>query len=91
MDWLKELHKKLHEQGIELWFVRDPIKKAPSVSLTMLIISFNLYLFTMVNKLAGWFSNIDGAEQLLIISASLYFGRSITGKKATAKIDEEKK
>lgn len=84
LDKLKELHHKLHEHGLKLWFVRDPIKKQPSVSLTMLIISFNLYVFTLINKLGKWFSDVDGAGQLLIVCASLYFGRSFSGKKGNA-------
>jgi hypothetical protein len=89
---LKELHNRLHEQGIKLWYLRDPLKKQPSVSLTMLVISFSLYVFTLVNKFGKWFSDVDGAGQLLLISAGLYFGRSFSGGKgkATLSADEKK-
>jgi hypothetical protein len=89
---LKELHNKLHEQGIRLWFVRDPIKGGPSVSLTLLIGSYCLYVLTLVNKLAGWFGDVDGTFQLLVLSASLYFGRSFssTGKGKSSSAVEEK-
>lgn len=89
MDKLKELLNKLHEQGLKLPYLRDPIRKVPSVSLTMLFISFNFYLLTLINKLGGWFSDVDGAGQLLIISASLYFGRSISGGKGNMNIDKD--
>lgn len=91
LEKLKALHEKLHEHGLKLWFVRDPIRKVPSVSLTMLFISFNFYLLTLVNKLGGWFSDVDGAGQLLIISASLYFGRSFSGGKGNITLNSEKK
>lgn len=91
IEKLKELHNKLHEYGIKLWFIRDPIKKQPSVSLTMLVISFSLYVFTLVNKLGKWFSDVDGAGQLLLISAGLYFGRSFSGGKGKAKLETEEK
>lgn len=92
LEKLKELHEKMHAQGLKLWYLRDPIKGTPSVSLTMLVISFNLYVFTLVNKLGQWFSDVDGAGQLLLISAGLYFGRSFSGKKGAAKLEstEEK-
>lgn len=91
IEKLKELHNKLHEQGIKLWYLRDPIKKCPSVSLTMLVVSFLLYVLTLVNKLAGWFGDVDGAGQLLLISAGLYFGRSFSGGKSKATLTAEKK
>lgn len=91
LEKMKNIHQKLHEQGIKLWFIRDPIKKEPSVSLTMLFISFNLYVFTLVNKFGKWFSDVDGAGQLLLISAGLYFGRSFSGGKGRAKLDSENK
>jgi hypothetical protein len=87
---LKEIHNKLHENGIKLWYLRDPIKKTPSVSLTMLVISFNIYILTLVNKLAGWVNDVDGAGQLLLISAGLYFGRSFSGGKGKANIEGSK-
>lgn len=84
IEKLKALHLKLHEQGIRLWYLRDPLKGSPSVSLTMLVISFNLYVLTLVNKLGKWFGDVDGAGQLLLISAGLYFGRSFSGGKGNA-------
>lgn len=89
MNW-KEWYGRLHETGLKLPFVRDPIKKSPSVSLTMLVISFNIYVLTLINKLAGFMNDVDGAGQLLLISAGLYFGRSFSGGKGKATLAEEK-
>jgi hypothetical protein len=90
IEKLRELHNKLHENGVKIWYLRDPIKKQPSVSLTMMVISFNFYLFTLVNKFGKWFSDVDGAAQLLLICAGLYFGRSFTGGKGKATLGESK-
>lgn len=92
IDKLKELLAKAHEKGIKLPYLRDPLKGTPSVSLTLMIISFFLYILTLVNKLAGWFGEIDGSFQLLLLTTSLYFGRSFstTGKGKVA-VDKEDK
>ena len=90
MEQLKAFYDSLCEKGIKIPLIRDVLKGTPSVSLTMLVIAFCLNVFTLINKLGGWFSNIDGASELLIITASLYFGRSIATKKASVKLDEKK-
>jgi hypothetical protein len=91
MEQLKEWYNKLHEMGIKLPFVRDPVKKEPSVSLTLLCVSFALYILTLINKLAGWFGDVDGTFQLLVLSASLYFGRSFSSTgKGKASVGENK-
>lgn len=87
---IKKLHNKLHENGIKLWYLRDPIKKAPSVSLTAFGISFVIYILTLVNKMAQWVDDVDGAGQLLLITAGLYFGRSFSGGKGNATLTGEK-
>lgn len=93
MERIKELLNTLHEKGIKLPYFRDPIKGTPSVSLTMLVISFFIYLLCLVNKFAGFFGGVDldGSFQLLILAASLYFGRSFasTGK-GKANLGEKK-
>lgn len=90
MDQLKAIYNDLCEKGIRIPLLRDVVKGTPSISYTMLVISFCLNIFTLINKFGGWFSNVDGASELLIICAGLYFGRSIATKKALVKIDEKK-
>jgi hypothetical protein len=79
LDKLKELLNKAHDNGIKLPYLRDPLKGSPSVSLTLMIISFILYILTLVNKLTNWFGDVDGTFQLLILTTSLYFVRSFSG------------
>lgn len=82
MNKLKILISKLQKEGIPLIFFRDPIRKLPSVSLTLLLISFVVSLFALINKFAKIVEgvDIDNSLELLIICASLYFGRSLSSK-----------
>jgi ABC-type bacteriocin/lantibiotic exporter with double-glycine peptidase domain len=82
LEKLKEHIKKLQEQGIPLLFVRDPLTKQPSVSLTLLIISFFLSIFSLINKFAKIVEgvDVDNTLELLVVCASLYFGRSLSKK-----------
>lgn len=80
MDKLKNLISKFQKEGIPLVFIKDPINNTPSVSLTLLLISFCISLFALINKFAKIVEgvDIDNSLELLIICASLYFGRSIS-------------
>jgi hypothetical protein len=82
LDKLKELIKELQDKGAPLVFLRDPITKLPSVSLTLLIISFILSIFSLINKFAKVVDGVDveNTLQLLLITSSLYFGRSLSKK-----------
>lgn len=82
LEKLKELIKKLQEKGLPLVFLRDPISKSPSVSLTLLIVSFLLSIFSLINKFAKIVDgvDVDNTLELLVITSSLYFGRSLSKK-----------
>jgi beta-phosphoglucomutase-like phosphatase (HAD superfamily) len=82
LDKIKELIKELQEKGIPVIFLRDPITKQPSVSLSLLIVAFVLSIFALINKFAKIVDGVDveNTLQLLIICASLYFGRSLSKK-----------
>lgn len=88
---IKALLEKAHSQGIKIPYFRDPIKGTPSVSLTLMLTSFFLYILTLINKLGGWFGDVDGTFQLLILTTSLYFGRSFSSAgKGKSSTDESK-
>lgn len=82
LEKLKESIKELQDKGMPLIFIKDPVSKLPSVSLTLLIISFILSIFALINKFAKIVDGVDieNTLQLLIICASLYFGRSLSKK-----------
>jgi hypothetical protein len=82
LEKLKQKIQELQEQGIPLVFVKDPTSKLPSVSLTLLLISFALSIFSLINKFAKIVDgvDVDNTLELLVICASLYFGRSLSKK-----------
>jgi hypothetical protein len=82
LEQIKNKLKELQEQGFPIIFLRDPITKQPSVSLTLVVISFLLSLLSLINKFAKVVDCVDveNTLQLLIICASLYFGRSLSKK-----------
>lgn len=87
---IKTLKKKwfaivnaMNSNGVPIPMVRDPKTSLSSVSLTLVIISFNFCLIGLAGKLAGFFGGIDMAQALNLFYACslLYFGRKIAGKK----------
>ncbi len=82
LEKIKQKIKDLQEQGVPLFFIKDPITKQPSVSLSLLLVSFGLSFFSLINKFAKIVQGVDieNSFQLLIICASLYFGRSLSKK-----------
>lgn len=84
-NMLEKLKLKMEEYqrgGIPLVFIKDPVTKEPSVSLSLLLVAFVLNLFSLINKFAKLFEGVDieNSLQLLIVCASLYFGRSLSKK-----------
>lgn len=93
---MNDLYEKIKKQisywqknGVPILFWRDEQKKAPSVSLTMMLISFILCVLSVIGKFTRIAEGVDveNSMQLLIITSSLYFGRSFSKKM----IPEDKK
>jgi len=80
VEKLKTLFSYLHERGLAVPFLRDPISQKPSVSLTMLFISFNVVLVGLIGK---WSKKLDiDIQQALYwfgMCSALYFSRKFTG------------
>lgn len=76
--------RKWQQHGVPILFWRDEQKKAPSVSLTMMLISFILCVFSLINKFAKIVEGVDveNSMQLFMICAGLYFGRSLGKNKS---------
>lgn len=91
LDKLKFKLKEWQEHGVPVFFFRDEQKKAPSVSLTCFLISFVLVVFGLVNKWAKFVDgvDVDNSLELLVITASLYFGRSFSKKMQSSKTDSK--
>lgn len=82
LDKLQAIIKDLQKSGLPIFFIQDPITLAPSVSLTMLVVSFTICVMSLLNKFAKVVDGVDmdGSLELLIITSSLYFGRSLSKK-----------
>ena len=92
-DKIKSSTDKLVENGIPIFFVRDPKTKEPSVSLTILLVSLIFVLAGILNNYFVFLKgiNCDAAFNLFLAAAALYFGRnlSVGGKKVEIQKDEK--
>lgn len=61
-------------------YLRDPKTKEPSVSLTLLVLSFMALLVASTFHITGLVENTSGLNELFITTAGLYFGRRIQTK-----------
>lgn len=83
---IKPVLEKLVSNGLSLMWVRDPITKLPSVSLSNLLLSI---VFVVLSILSNYFSCLKGLDGNLALnyflaSAALYFGRKISIGSKTA-------
>jgi len=95
-DLYEKIQKKMKEwqiSGVPVFMIRDESKGGPSVSLTMMLISFTLCLLALINKFAKIVDgmDVDNTLQLFMLTAGLYFSRSIGlgGKKVTISKEEK--
>lgn len=90
IDRLKIILRALNERGVPLPMARDPATGKSSVSLTMLVISFNVVFIGLIGK---WSKRLDiDLQQALYwfgICASLYFSRKFTGNSDTKVVQLE--
>ena len=72
--WM-ELVKSANERGIPIPLFR--IDGKPSLSATMAIIAFNIWLISVIGKFAGKLGGVDSGQclQMFLACASLYWGR----------------
>lgn len=86
---------KLNSMGIPLPMIRDPKNGLPSVSLTMLFISFNVVLIGLIGKFSKFFDGVDIQQAIYWFGmcAALYFGRKLSAVTdgITTEIKEEGK
>lgn len=75
-----DVFKLANEKGIPVPLLRDPKDKLPSISYSMVFITFNVVLFGLIGKWAKYF-DIDLANALTLfgVTSGLYFGRKLTG------------
>ncbi len=79
MEKIKQIVKKMNELGVPLPMLRDPKTGMASVSLTMMVLSFNTALFGQLGKFTKILGDVDmsSAMGLFVATSALYFGRQI--------------
>lgn len=67
----------MNSKGVPVPMIRDPKAGTGSVSLTLVFISFNVWLLSVIGKAAGALGGMDPSAclQMFIACAGLYFGR----------------
>ena len=68
---------------MNLW-VQDPKTKEPSVSLSMLLITFVGVMIAAGLNMAGKIENVSCMTELFYANVALYFGRRFSVNKTTA-------
>jgi len=91
MDSFKDIIEKLTQGGLPIFFIRDPKTEAPSVTLTMLAVSFTSAVLAQSAKVSLFLGGIDSenANYLFGMCAALYFGRKITKSGKNVEIAEK--
>jgi hypothetical protein len=59
-------------------YLEDPKDKKPSVSLTMMLLSFLILLGFCISSTLGYTKDPDALKELFYACAALYFGRRVS-------------
>lgn len=93
LEQLKNKLKEIQEQGLYIAFLRDPVTKQPSVTLSLLIVSALIVILGLIEKTSKLMGgiDIDNSLSFFYACAGIYLGRKITGNKVTIEPQQEKK
>lgn len=89
----KSFVNSMNEKGIPIPLIRDP-KSGASVSLTLVFISFNVWLVSIIGKVAGALGGMDPGAclQMFLACAGLYWGRKFQrDEKGAVSLEGDKK
>lgn len=77
LQWWRNLIIKMNDKGIAVPMIRDPQSNQASVSLTLVFISFNLVVVSVIGKYSKMLEGVDTGQalQLFYACAALYWGR----------------
>lgn len=90
----KELVNKMNSKGIPVPMIRDPKTELGSVSLTLVFLSFNVWLLSVIGKAAGALGGIDQSAclQMFLACAGLYWSRKFQrDEKGAVTLEGDKK
>lgn len=91
MKTIKELVNEMNQIGVPLPLLKDPKTGRASVSMTMMVLSFNTALLGQLGKFTKLLGDVDmtSAMSLFVATSALYFGRQMqtNGKVVTLNSD----
>lgn len=89
--WTK-LVDQLNVRGIPLPILRAPKTKEPSISYTLMVATYAVWMASVVGKVSGWLGGINPEDvmPMFIATSALYFGRKFQKKGDQVTIDEKK-
>lgn len=76
-DKWDQVVRDANRRGIPIPMIREPKTGLGSVSLTLVFISFNVWLISVIGKAAGALGGVDSGQclQMFLACAGLYWGR----------------
>lgn len=80
---LKKIVLYCNNNGIPIPLVHDPVRKEPSASLTLVVLSSFVVLVNIGLDLSGVAKESNMTIEFFLISTGLYFGRSFSSKRGT--------
>lgn len=91
IEKIKEFIKKLNDSGVPVPLIR--INGNPTLTGTMVVISFNTALLGQIGKIANILGTVDlsQANYLFMICLGAYLGRKMQGNGKEMTIESEKK
>ena len=91
IDKAKSLIFNMNENGIPVPLLRDPSHDQPSITMTMMVISFTLAAGALISKFTKITGDIDtsGANYLFMITSGLYLGRKMQGNGKDLTVDKD--
>ena len=80
MSEMNKIIDKITRRGIPLPLIRDPHTKRGSVALTLVFMSYTLWLASVVGKISGLLDmgNPQDLFNMVVACFGLYFGRKLT-------------
>lgn len=75
----KKFANDMNSKGVPVPMIRDGKTGMGSVSLTLVFVSFNVWLVSIIGKAAGALGGMDPSQTLnmFMVCAGLYFGRKM--------------
>lgn len=90
LEWWKSVVRDANERGVPLPMIR--VDGKASISATMMFLSFNIWLVSVIGKAAGALGGMDSGAclQMFIATAGLYFGRKFQrGADGTLSVEDK--